>query len=406
MTRFGRRMAAVLLLSMAAACTSPNSPIQSPTLTSFAEYRRDTVEHLRTQRRASASDLAAEVLLNAPREWRPSMSRQKGTPKKGILLVHGLGDSPWSFHDVGEQLAKRGFLVRTVLLSGHGTHPGDMLDIELDQWRRLVREQTAVLQRDVSEVYLGGFSTGANLVTEYAYSNPDIAGLVLFSPAFKAKTRLGWTAALLRRVRPWLINPDGRMPLQNAVRYFMVPTNGFAQFHQSSVAARQMLERRSYDKPVFMVAVQNDSVLDADYMLRTFQTRFPHPASRMIWYGKQPARLTDKARVAVRTDYLPQERISQFSHMGILFHPRNQLYGRQGSIRICWNGQTEQAMKVCETGGQVWFSDWGHREDGKIHARLTYNPYFDWQTSVMLSVLGETVPDNVVSPRFTQESRQ
>lgn len=391
MTQYSRRIAVVLSLSVAGACTSPKSFIESPTITSFADYRRDTLELLRTQRRASASDLAAEVLLNAPREWRPSMSGQKGTPKKGILLVHGLGDSPWSFHDVAEQLAGKGFLVRTILLSGHGTHPGDMLDVELDQWRSLVREQTAVLQRDVSEVYLGGFSTGANL-TEYAYLNPDIAGLVLFSPAFKAKTGLGWAAALLRRVRPWLINPDGRMPLQNAVRYFMVPTNGFAQFHQSSVAARHMLERRSYDKPVFMVAVQKGSVLDADYMLRTFQMRFPHPASRLIWYGEPPAELTDTTRVAVRTDYLPLERISQFSHMGILFNPKNALYGRQGSVRICWNGQTDEAMKVCETGGPVWFSDWGHREDGKIHARLTYNPYFDWQTSVMLSVLSQSAP--------------
>lgn len=122
-------------------------------------------------------------------------------------------------------------------------------------------------------------------------------------------------------------------------------------------------------------------------MFKTFQERFPHPASRMIWYGEPPSDLTDIARVIVRPDRLPQERISQFSHMGILFNPQNPLYGRKGSIRICWNGQAEDAMKSCEGGHPVWFSDWGYQERGKIHARLTYNPYFEWQNAIMLTVL-------------------
>lgn len=35
----------------------------------------------------------------------------------------------------------------------------------------------------------------------------------------------------------------------------------------------------------------------------------------------------------------------------------------------------------------VWYSDWDYREDGKVHARLTFNPSFDWQASVMADVL-------------------
>lgn len=41
----------------------------------------------------------------------------------GILLVHGLGDSPWSFSDIAQSLAANGILVRTVLLPGCGTQP-------------------------------------------------------------------------------------------------------------------------------------------------------------------------------------------------------------------------------------------------------------------------------------------
>lgn len=382
-----QRVLAMALLLAVGACAAAAPILEPAEPLSFLGYQHQTLEHLRSRRGASSSDLDAELLWNSPREWRPSGVARGVRPEKGILLVHGLGDSPWTFTDIAHELADQGFLVRTVLLPGHGTRPHDMLDVDLEQWRQVVREQAAVLRRDVDEVYLGGFSTGANLVTEYAYADDGVVGLLLFSPGFKSTTRLDWMAPLIVRVRPWLIAPDEQRSLQNEVRYFMVPTNGFAQFYRSSQAVRRLVGRRPYDKPVFMVVAQHDSVLDAEYLLETFQTRFTHQQSRLIWYGARPARLADPVRVLVRSDQLPQHRISQFSHMGIMFNPRNPLYGEHGSLRICWNGQNAAAMAECEAGASVWYSDWGYHEHGKIHARLTFNPYFRWQASVMASVL-------------------
>lgn len=37
----------------------------------------------------------------------------------------------------------------------------------------------------------------------------------------------------------------------------------------------------------------------------------------------------------------------------------------------------------------MWYSDWGYREPGKMHARLTFNPYFTWQLGVIDEVLGK-----------------
>ncbi|RMP13698.1 hypothetical protein ALQ30_200325 [Pseudomonas syringae pv. persicae] len=75
--------------------------------------------------------------------------------------------------------------------------------------------------------------------------------------------------------------------------------------------------------------------------------------------------------------------------MGILFAPDNPLYGVAGSQRICWNGQSTSDTAKCMAEGPVWYSDWGYNEPGKVHARLTFNPYFEWQTHVMLGVLSE-----------------
>ncbi len=381
--------AAVAAVSLLNACASlaSDAPLNSEPV-SFAAYRANTFELLQERRAFQHADWDFELTWNAPHEWRPADLKAGTRPVKGILLVHGLGDSPWSFHDVGQRLAAQGFLVRTVLLPGHGTRPEDLMDVQLDQWRQVVSEQAAALQRDVDEVYLGGFSTGANLVLEYAYAHPEIAGLVLFSPGFRSDSSWDWLAPLVARFRPWLFEPDGRMPTQNTVRYLNTPTNGFAQFYRSSRSAQRLLHRRTYDKPVFMAVAQHDSVLDTDYLLDAFQTRFTHPASRLVWYGTQPTGVTDATRVIVREDRLPERRISQFSHMGLLFSPANVLYGEQAAQRFCWNGQAPKDTQACEKGSPVWYSDWGYREEAKIHARLTFNPYFEWQASVIATVLG------------------
>ena len=350
---------------------------------SFAAYRQQTLEWMQQQRSFQTTDHPAELQWNAPQEW-----RQQGQLKGGILLVHGLGDSPWSFHDIGEKLAAQGFLVRTVLLPGHGTKPSDMLDVTLGQWQDVVRQQAKILSRDVPKVYLGGFSTGANLVLDYAYDHDEIAGLVLFSPAFRSDSPYAWMTQWIGWARPWLASPDdGGRPLQTPVRYLNVPTNGFAQFYRSSVLAQKRLGQRSYDKPVFIAITQHDSVLDTGYVLDNFNQRFSNPASRLIWYGDSPAEAAKTPRVLVRTDYLPDYRISRFSHMGLMFSPANPLYGENGKQRICWNGQSTADMQRCLNGDQVWYSDWGYREAGKVHARLTFNPYFEWQSGVMLQVL-------------------
>lgn len=364
--------------------------VSTPTLAQsqfqdFSIYLNTTHDLLSTRRKVFTSELASEVEWNSPHEWRPVQGKG-GRPRRGILLVHGLGDSPYSFIDVAKTLQGSGFLVRTVLLAGHGTQPEDLLNVKFGDWREVVSQQAAVLKSDVDQVYLGGFSTGANLVIEYALSDPSIAGLILFSPAFKSNTSLAWMAPLLTKIRPWLLDAEDDSRARNEVRYLMVPTNGLAQFYHSSVRARRALARKAYDKPVLIVAVEHDSVLDAGYMVKAFRERFRHPNSRLIWYGSTRPRGAGDDRVLFKPDRLPEERISQFSHMGVLFDPKNPLYGRDGSLRICWNGQSEEERRGCEDGARVWYSDWGHREAGKIHARLTYNPYYDWQSQIMRNV--------------------
>lgn len=351
---------------------------------SFATYRMETRFRVQSKRHFQAMDRDVELEWNLPSEWHPSTQR---LPKKGILLVHGLGDSPWSLRDQAKMLSLHGFLVRTLLLPGHGTCPEDLIDVSIDDWRSLVCEQARALDAEVDELYLGGFSTGANLVLEYAFEHPHVAGLLLLSPAIKASSSFVWLAPILSRIFPWPHTPKGH-PKQNPVRYFDIPTNGLSQFYKSSIRVRRLLNKSNYAKPVVMVVAEHDSVLNTKYLLRIFQCRFTHAASRLIWYGDSSPEMQDCFRILTRKDFMPALRISQFSHMGILYSPENSLYGANGNLRLCFNGQSIEAARACEQGATVWYSDWGYRETGKIHARLTFNPYFEWQSSIVVSVLG------------------
>lgn len=251
----------------------------------------------------------------------------------------------------------------------------------------MVQEQAAILARDAGKLYIGGFSTGGNLALEYAMTHPDVQGVALFSPAIKSSTRYDFLAPFAALFRDWLRPPGKVFPQQIATRYLRVPTNGFAQFYHTSAAVQRLLNEQTWNRPVVMVLAEHDSVLDTGWIVDNFDKRFTHPASRVIWYGSPRREVAGVSRVLVKPDFMPEARISQFSHMSVLFAPDNPYYGREGKEIICANGQEEAEAQRCLKGETVWYSDWGYREEGKVHARLTWNPWFFWQEGVVSEVL-------------------
>ncbi|MDR3135157.1 MAG: alpha/beta fold hydrolase [Deltaproteobacteria bacterium] len=353
---------------------------------SFEAYRLETENYIRNNREFVSEDRDLEVSYNAPREWRPKGVPAGEPPAKGILLVHGLGDSPWSFTDLGPALAGKGFLARAVLLPGCGTNPEDMMVVTVDDWRRVVAEQAEMLGSEVGELYLGGFSNGANLVLEYAHGHPEVKGLALFSPAFKSGLSLDFLAPLVSVFKDWVISPRQGHPVKDERRYGIVPANAFAQFYYASASARRLLMKEPFDRPVVIVLSERDSVLDVPYLIGLFKKSFTNPRSRLIYYGRKAK--GPPGRSYFRPDYLPEWRVSNFSHMGVMFSPANPDYGFNGLSPLCENGQEEVAYRRCLEGEEVWGSAWGYVEEGKTHARLTFNPYFDWQLEIVLGVLG------------------
>lgn len=344
----------------------------------FAEYAVEVKKMVADNRHFLTEDSQAEILANSPFEVRPENVESS---EKGVILVHGLGDSPYSFVDVASALAEQGYLTRTVLLPGHGTRPADMLKVSHKEWISLVEKQVELLKQEVDDVYLGGFSTGGNLVYLNAASDPEIKGLMLFSPGFKSNNSRAPLLPLASIFRQWGLVGNPHIET-NYARYRAMPVNGFAQFYHTSRKARNSLKNNTFDRPVFMVLTEHDSVIETAEVKEAFQERFTHPDSRLMWFGSTENKR--EGRIQYIHSHMPEYRIDNMSHMGILFSPDNPYYGIDGSETICRNHRGEGADEdeaFCRAGNPVWYSAYRglnkENESQNVHARLTFNPVFE-----------------------------
>jgi len=345
----------------------------------FDTYLQETQRWLLANRVFNSADEDKEIAANLPYEIKP-----ENPNGQGVLLVHGLADSPFSFIDIAKHLAQQGYLVRTVLLPGHGSKVGDLILPTLADWQGVVAHHTQLLKQDVDKVWLGGYSTGANLVVSEAINDDDIAGLLLFSPAFKPNSFMVSLAPLASHFITWA----DRDPEDNYTRYNSLPMNAASIYYQTSQIVRDDLAKAQYNKPVFMMMSEGENVIDTKYAQNTFNQVMTNSNNKLVWEGEvQPA---DPRAISFSMD-LPTQQISNGSHLGLLFSPLNPVYGRDGEIRICGNGQKEADEAKCQAGEQVWYSAYGYQESGKIHARLTWNPYFTQSMSLLDNVMQQGV---------------
>lgn len=147
------------------------------------------------------------------RNWNRSHVLRAPKPIGGVLLVHGLSDSPYSLRNLGERLHSEGYTVVWLRVPGHGTSPSALADVVWKDWTAAVRVAMQGLRNEVPTecpLILGGYSNGGALSVHYAISSvedsslPKLDAVVLFSPMIGINpmariTRLYHTVALISR---------------------------------------------------------------------------------------------------------------------------------------------------------------------------------------------------------------
>jgi len=124
-------------------------------------------------------------------DWNRSFELRAEPPRGGVLLLHGMSDSPYSLRALGESLNERGYWVLGLRLPGHGTTPSGLKNVRWEDMAALVSIAVKHLATVAGEdsLHLVGYSTGASLALEYSLSatgtphDPKPESLVLISPA-------------------------------------------------------------------------------------------------------------------------------------------------------------------------------------------------------------------------------
>jgi len=353
----------------------------------FEDYAVQTRERLKRHRvfldpRRSRLELDAAT----PFERRPGehcTPVADGRAGRGILLVHGLSDTPLAMTDLADAFAKRCFLVRVLLLPGHGTRAGDLLEVQRSDWRSAVRFGLDTLKRDAEAVFVGGFSLGGLLAVHAVLEDTEIKGAFIFSPALMlADAWLIRQAVWLRHVLAWA---DRDAPVDYA-RYEAMPMNAMAETWLLTRELEQLLETRNVSVPVFMAQSADDPVISVGVNEKYFRKHFTHPDSRLIVYRRnlQDVDALD-SRIRYVNSFLPAQRIASFSHVSLHIAPTHAHYGIAGDYRSCGQGAGERnpdALSRCLTALNPWYGEF-YREppatvpDPEAIARLTFNPRFE-----------------------------
>ncbi len=352
----------------------------------YVKHSRNIILKYRTD--ITPQNQARILEANSPFELRPGPDCPEGAggkPERGILLIHGLSDSPFTMRDLAEYFHTRCFLVRAILLPGHGTVPGDLLSVTLEAWIEAARFGIRGIGREVERVYVAGFSTGGTLAVHAALAGEPIDGLLLFAPAIELNTNWGFMAnwhkpvSWARKDMKWVGLADDL----DYAKYESFTMNAGDQIHL--LTQKLSLLRRDKPKltmPVFMAASLDDATVhtQAAYAFVLGQS---NPRNRVVLYGKvKPAAASDPRVTHIGSTHAPMK-IREFSHLSLTLSPDNPHYGINGDYANCLHYLSDRArFRRCKTVGGLPYGELtGEKEDAALFRRLTFNPFFKDLTS-------------------------
>ncbi len=144
----------------------------------FAAYVEQSKAQIAAANLAIGKELGPQVIEDrAPFELAPDPERcprtADGRHERAVLLIHGLGGQPYAMRALAERFAAACYLARAILLPGHGTVPGDLLEVGYEDWVEATRaRRAAASQARPSDSIWSAFRAGGTLALDYALGEP------------------------------------------------------------------------------------------------------------------------------------------------------------------------------------------------------------------------------------------
>lgn len=311
--------------------------------------------------------------------------------RRGIMMVHGLTDSPFLLRDIAYRLQGHScLLLRSLLLPGHGTIPGDLVDVSYQDWQSLVDYGASKMwEAGVDHYFIVGYSTGAVLALDYlarttnrSENDAMLKGIILLSPAVELDNPLINLVNLvtpLRNLMPhfawWQLEDDA-----DVFKYESFPINAAKQIDGLVKEMSQGIERSGVPIPMLMIVSEDDTTVDS-FAAVDFFDRHGNEQSQLITYQRGAANSCIKEeRYCFRRSSFPEQQMISFSHIALPVSPENFHYGENASYYYCSHYHNDHDKKDrCMNGerGSIPFAETNY-DPTVIVRRSTYNPDFSF----------------------------
>lgn len=191
----------------------------------------------------------------------------------GVLLIHGYTGSPTEMRWVGDYLHRQGLTVAGPLLPGHGATSEAMNRCRWTDWTGHVERALAELQARCDRVFVAGLSMGSLLTLYLAGRHPDLAGIILYSPAVWVRNWRLYLAPIARYFvasQPKsgisdLVDPKADLQLWS---YDVDPVGAAAELLKLMLRVRWNLGKITC--PALIISSQGDSAIHPESARRTY----------------------------------------------------------------------------------------------------------------------------------------
>lgn len=349
----------------------------------FSQYItacKAVIEERRLDLHGTQEHIDKIVNANCPYElYPPHPEKSHRKLKTGVLLLHGLLDSPFTLRDIGTRLQQQGILCRSVLLPGHGTQPADLLHTSYTDWIETATYGIRSLEQDVDRIFIIGYSTGGALAIQQALKHSNIAGLVLIAPALKLKAYIHFLTHFYAAMRfgshnQWLV----KVKENDYVKYRSIGYNPVYQVEALTDLNSDLLRQKSVTCPILGFMSEQDETVSATAAIDFF-AKTDLPESAFYLYTPNKTQYPDK-RIVLKDTHYPELGITQFSHISLPYSADNSHYGIHGDFPKASHPHPHlHTYQGYSRAGERFYPFL--RKIGlmkKIPRELTYNPDFEF----------------------------
>lgn len=227
-----------------------------------------------------------------PKNWNRSFVLPADEPEFGVLLLHGMSDSPYSLRNAGQLLHSRGGYVIGLRVPGHGQAPSGLLHVEWEDMAAAVRLAMKELQEKSANrpMYIVGYSNGGALAVQYALDSvadsslAALEGLILMSPEIgisKLVVLAQWQLRLSSLLGHEKLAWSSLLPEYDPWKYGSFALNAGHQAHRITLQIQQQISAQAkagkLDRMPPILAFQSvvDATVTAPALVNNLFERLP-----------------------------------------------------------------------------------------------------------------------------------